>query len=242
MGCSGESRDARCTPGGAHELHRAKVALLIINVLGGAVLGSYVDGFLAHPRSASALWGNVPAFLLPFYTASMLAAAAGYLAFTFFILVRLDPDETMIAGRFSYRAFLWLYAAILAPSALWMPLTFAILAAPSPVPWVVIRIVLAIVGLAALALLVALLGTRPGSHVGPAGWLSRLDIVSHPDGNTRRARVAGIFPAGILTAQWQVGNPRLCQRHNLFEITLHMFHPQSPELARTHFPSWLQGR
>jgi hypothetical protein len=170
IGCCGESRDARRKRGGHVKLHRAKMALLIINVLGGAaVLGSYVDGFLAHPRSASALWGNVPAFLLPFYAVSMLAAAAGYLAFTFFILVRLDPDETRIGGRFFYRVFLWLYAVILAPSALWMPLTFATLAAPSPVLWAVVRIVLAIVGLAALALLVALLGTRPGSHRGARG-------------------------------------------------------------------------
>jgi hypothetical protein len=145
------------------KLHKAKLALLLINIVGGiSVLGSYVYGFLTNPGSTSTLWGKVPAFLLPFYTASMFAAAAGYLAFTFFILVRLDPDETRMAGRFSYRVFLWLYAAILAPSALWMPLTFAILAAPSPVLWVVIRIVLAIVGLASAALLIALLGIRPG--------------------------------------------------------------------------------
>jgi hypothetical protein len=147
------------------KLHRARMALLLVNIAGGiAVLGSYVHGFLTHPHSASALWGNVPAFLLPFYTASMFAAAAGYLAFTFFILVRLDPDGTRGAGGFSYRVFPWLYAAILAPSALWMPLTFAFLAAPSAVLWVVIRIVLAIVGLATLALLVALLGTKPKGH------------------------------------------------------------------------------
>jgi hypothetical protein len=146
------------------KLHKSKLALLMINVAGGiAVLGSYVDGFLTHPGSASALWGKVPAFLLPFYTASMFAAAAGYLAFTFFILVRLDPDK-MGAGRFSYRAFLWLYAAILVPSALWMPLTFAMLAAPSPVIWAAIRIVLAIVGLATVGLFIALLGTRPENH------------------------------------------------------------------------------
>jgi hypothetical protein len=145
-------------------LHKAKRALLAINVVGGiAVLGSYVLGFLRHPGSSSALWGKVPASLLPFYTASMLAAAAGYLAFTFFILVRLDPDETG-ARRFTSRAFPWLYAAILLPSALWMPLTFAMLAAPSPLLWAAIRVVLAIVGLASLGLLVTLLDMKPASH------------------------------------------------------------------------------
>lgn len=80
------------------KLHKAKLALLLINIAGGiAVLGSYVQGFLTHPGSTSALWGNVPAFLLPVYT-RRFAAAAGYLAFTFFILVRLDPDETRVAG------------------------------------------------------------------------------------------------------------------------------------------------
>jgi hypothetical protein len=144
------------------KLHREKLILLVINIAGGiAVLGSYAHGILTHPDSASALWGKVPSLILPFYTASMFAAAAGYLAFTWFILVRVDPDKTMIAGRFRYHAFLWLYAAVLAPSALWMPLTFAMLAAPTPVLWAAIRIALAIVGLASVALFLALLGIRP---------------------------------------------------------------------------------
>jgi hypothetical protein len=146
------------------KLHKSKLALLAINVVGGiAVVGSYVHGFLTHPGSASALWGKVPDLLLPFYTASMLTAAAGYLAFTFFILVRLDPDEKG-SGRVSYGAFLWLYAAILVPSALWMPLTFAMLAGPSLPLWAAIRVVLAMVGLASLGLFIALLGVKPASH------------------------------------------------------------------------------
>jgi hypothetical protein len=146
------------------KLHKAKLGLMTINAVGGvAVLGSYVEGFLTHPASSSALWGKVPAILLPFYTASMLAAAAGYLAFTFFILVTLDPEETG-AGRVPYRAFLWLYAAILVPSALWMPLTFAMLAGPSLLLWATIRIALAIAGLASLGLFVAVLAVKPARH------------------------------------------------------------------------------
>jgi hypothetical protein len=156
------------------KLHRAKVTLLGINIVGGiAVLGSYLWGILANSGTTTALWGSVPASFLPVYTASMFAAAAGYLAFTYFILVKADPEAVMIARHFSYRAFHWLYVAILVPSAFWMPLTFAMLAAPAPLLWAAIRLVLAIVGLSSVALFLALLGTRNG---GPA-WSRRLAIV-----------------------------------------------------------------
>jgi len=180
------------------KLQKAKRGLLIINMAGGiGVLGSYVQGFLTHPSSASALWGNVPAFLLPFYTASMLAAAAGYLAFTFFILVRLDPDETG-AGSVSYGAFLWLYAAILVPSAYWMPLTFAMLAGPSVTLWASIRIVLSIVGLASLGLFIALLRVKPARH----RWARGLAIA----GSTLFFLQTGILDAIVWPAFFPTGS------------------------------------
>jgi hypothetical protein len=54
-----------------------------------------------------------------------------------------------------------LYALILAPSALWMPLTFAMLEAPSGALWAAIRLTLAVVGLASLGLLAAIASARP---------------------------------------------------------------------------------
>src|SRR5512135_2386275 len=105
-------------------MHPKKRLLLLINLLGGfAVLGSYAVG-LTHPNATQILWGGVPEVIRPFYTAGMLAAAAGYFAFTYFIFFRLNPSDTRVAGRFGFGLFSVLYTAVLIPSALWMPLTF----------------------------------------------------------------------------------------------------------------------
>ena len=155
----GTGREAR--------LHPLQRKLIGLNVLGGsAVLGSYAHGFVAHASSVGALWGGVPEALRPLYTLSMFAATAGYFAFTCFVLFRLDPREARIAGRIGYAGFLWLYALILIPSALWMPLTFALLEAPTPWLWAAIRLVLATVGVASLALVLAVRRVRPthGTH------------------------------------------------------------------------------
>jgi hypothetical protein len=147
-----------------HPLQRKGIAL---NVLGGiAVLGSYAHGFVAHASSLGALWGGVPEALRPLYTLCMLAATAGYFAFTFFVLFRLDPGEARISGRIGYAGFLGLYALILIPSALWMPLTFAMLEAPTAWLWAAIRLVLATVGVASLGLVLAVRRVRPtrGTH------------------------------------------------------------------------------
>jgi hypothetical protein len=143
-------------------MRTTKIALLVVNILGGiAVLGSYFLGFATHPRSSSALWGNVPPFLLIPYTVSMLAAAAGYLAFTSFLLFGVRQETEADRRRFAYRSLPWIYLAVLAPSAAWMPLTFIMLDHPSLLLWAAIRVVLGIVGLASIALFLWILGTRP---------------------------------------------------------------------------------
>jgi len=132
-----------------------------LNVIGGiAVLGSYAHGILTHPETRGEVWGGVPEGLRPLYGISMWLAAAGYLAFTGFVLRGLDPREVRLAGGFGYGAFLPLYALVLIPSALWMPLTFAMLERPDPVLWLAIRGVLALVGLGALGIIAALLTLR----------------------------------------------------------------------------------
>ena len=110
---------------------------------------------------------------MPVYTISMFTAAAGYLAFTCFILFRLEPDEVTVAGRFSYDLFLWLYALILVPSALWMPLTFMVIEQPALATWIGVRLVLAIAGVASLLLLVALVLVQPAA---PA-WAHRIAVI-----------------------------------------------------------------
>jgi hypothetical protein len=68
-----------------------------------------------------------------------------------------------VAGRFGYRIFPLIYALILVPSALWMPLTFAMIQEPSAGLWFAIRLTLASVGLGSLMLLTALLSLQPRS-------------------------------------------------------------------------------
>jgi hypothetical protein len=144
-------------------MHPQKRALIWINALGGtAVLASYAWNLLAHPGAGGDFWGGVPASVQSGYVVSMLLAAAGYLAFTRFVF-RLRPAQVEIAGRFGYRIFHLIYALILVPSALWMPLTFAMIQEPSAGLWLAIRLTLAAVGLGSLMLLTALLWLQPRS-------------------------------------------------------------------------------
>jgi len=148
------------------------VWLAALNALGGlAVLGSY--GLLfARPDANDVLWGGVPEGLRALYTHNMLLAAAGYFPFTAVFLLA-DPGRVRFGGGFGYRLIWVLYALVLIPSALWMPLTFAWADAPSTLGWWVIRIDLALVGLGALGLLAALLTMEPR----PARWLHVLAVV-----------------------------------------------------------------
>ncbi len=150
-----------------------KIALLIINItLGSLVLFSYAHGLMTNPKQSGALWGSVPESILPFYTVSMISAALGYLVFTSFILVALDPAKTIIAHRFPYELFLVLYVLILLPSALWMPLTFATIKNPSLLTWVLIRVVLFTVGIASVLLLISIIKVQPNEPK----WAYRLAI------------------------------------------------------------------
>ena len=137
-------------------------ALVLINLFGGiAVLGSYAFCLMSYPEQAGDFWGGIPDGLRPVYTVNMLLAAAGYFAFTFFLMYRLKPATSGGGGRFGLGTFNALYALILIPSALWMPLTFAMLEAPSDALWWAIRLTLAAVGIGSLGLLAGLLAVRP---------------------------------------------------------------------------------
>jgi hypothetical protein len=143
-------------------MHDVQIALGGLNVVGGVlVIGSYLLGVRAHPQTAGQAWGGVPRRLKPFYVASMLTAAAGYFAFTYHVLFSIDPDEVEVLGAFGFGVFILIYALILLPSAIWMPLTFAMLDRPRRWLWWAIRITLLIVGLASLALVIALLTICP---------------------------------------------------------------------------------
>ena len=155
-------------------MHAAKRRMLWINALGGgAVLASYAHGIASNPLTRGDVWGGVPDSLRPLYTVSMLAAAAGYFAFSYFVLFRLDPARTHIGNRFGFGAFNALYGLILVPSALWMPLTFAMLANPSGELWWAIRATLGLVGIGSLGLVAALLAVQSPGATG-ARWVAVL--------------------------------------------------------------------
>jgi hypothetical protein len=120
-----------------------------------------------------ALWGGVPEAIRPAYTAGMLLAAAGYFAFTYFILFRMDPEKVKVFGCCDARIFHLLYLGILIPSALWMPLTFWAVENPSVIAVSVVRGVLILVAVFSLGLLAALLGTKPRE---PA-WAHALAVI-----------------------------------------------------------------
>lgn len=153
-------------------MHTEQIALAVINVIGGIlVIASYVYGLVTQPDFREGLWGYLPERIKPFYTISMLLAAAGYFAFTYLILFVLEPDEVRIANTFDFKLFLVLYALILFPSALWMPLTFKVLKNPGIAMWRTIRITLAVVGIGSFGLLLTILDLRD-SGSSYAYWLA----------------------------------------------------------------------
>ena len=141
--------------------HPAARALAWQNLLGGsAVLASYAWGFTARADAMGALWGGIPEAVRPLYTLNMLLAAAGYFLFTPFVLFRLPPGGTALPFGFGYGLFRTLYALVLWPSALWLPLTFLALDDPSGPLFALVRAVLAATALGSLGLLAAIAGLR----------------------------------------------------------------------------------
>jgi len=154
-------------------VHNQQLTLGLINVVGGIlVLGSYAHGLVTHPANRDAIWGGVPETIKPLYMVNMLFAAAGYLAFTYFVMFSLNRDSAQLANLSGFKVFYIIYAFILFPSALWMPLTYAALGNPdSSLYYWAVRITLAIVGLASLALLGVLLSLHSGES-SPTYWLA----------------------------------------------------------------------
>jgi hypothetical protein len=144
-------------------MHPKKRSWIWLIVLCGTLVPvSYVHGLVTHPEARGELWGGVPEALQPLYTVCMLLAASGFFLFTGFILFRVDPKKDPGDGRPGFGIFPLLYALILIPSALWLPLTFAYMEHPSTWLWWVIRTDLFLVGLGALGLFPALLAFRSG--------------------------------------------------------------------------------
>jgi hypothetical protein len=149
-----------------------QIILLIINIIGCiAVIGSYVLGLRGQSGGANVLWGGVPDNLRPVYTVSMLLSALGFFAFLYYIFFRLNPAQVSIAGVSGFTMFYVIFLGILIASAFWMPLTNMYVSNPGTGIWIGVRVVLAVVGLASIALFVALL-TLQGKVPGTAYWLA----------------------------------------------------------------------
>jgi hypothetical protein len=142
-------------------LERPQQRLAAVIVFGGiAVLASYVHGYVTHPDIRWDIWGGIPGALRMLYTVSMLGAAAGFFPFTLFILLRVRPDSVRFPANGGYGAFTLLYALVLAGSAAWSPLTYAMLESPSATMWLAIRVTLGVVAGASLGLLATLLALK----------------------------------------------------------------------------------
>lgn len=120
--------------------------LLLIAIGGSAVLASYVLAFVYEPEIRSGLWGGIPDSLQGVYTVNMLLAAASFFPATFLLGFKtpLEAFAEQTGSRFG--RLLAAYAAILIPSAMWLPLTALYIQAPTPLLWIAIRVVLFLVG------------------------------------------------------------------------------------------------
>ncbi|MDD5604411.1 MAG: hypothetical protein RBR99_05705 [Dehalococcoidales bacterium] len=142
-----------------------QVGLLVLMVIGGiAVLGSYVFGVKNQAGGTSLLWGGIPQAIRPVYTVSMLVAATGYFFVIYHVLFNLQPSAVKIFESLDYNVFFVVLALILIPSALWMPLTSVYVKSRSTTLKFSIRIVLAVVGIASIAMAWALITLQPQSE------------------------------------------------------------------------------
>ncbi|MBX3274254.1 MAG: hypothetical protein KF729_28565 [Sandaracinaceae bacterium] len=131
-------------------------------VLGPLVLASYVVSARAYPEHLEALWGGVPEAARAAYTANMFLAAAGYLVFTWSLVLCTEHARVrFFGGRVSAAILPLAYLAVLAGSIVWMPLTLHAIDARAPalVPWIVVD--LAVVAAGSLALLGCVLDATP---------------------------------------------------------------------------------
>ena len=157
-------------------MHPKKKTWLAINVLGGmAVLGSYIHGLTTHPETRNALWGTIPEPLQAVYGVTMWLAAGGYFLFSYYFLVRTDGEDVRF-GRLGFGLINVLYALIMLASALWMPLTFAYLANPTPGVWLLVRADLLLVGVGSIGLILALFTMKPRAE-GLAAVLALLGLL-----------------------------------------------------------------
>ena len=143
-------------------MHPQQRQLTLLILLGGPlVLASYVEGIFRHPDTAPLLWGAVPEAVIPYYTANMFVAAAGFFLFTYHLLWQVEPSGIDIAGRFDFRFFSVCYSLIFLGSMTWMPLSLYAVEHQAAHLEGAIDGVLWVTALASVGVLIGLLGIRP---------------------------------------------------------------------------------
>lgn len=153
----------------AREKPESTLRFWAVQAIGGvSVLGSYASGLAAHPAS-DALYGTMPEQIRSFYGVTMIAAAIGYFPMMGFLL-RNRRDARLFGGS-GANLVDGLFAAMLLPSIVWMPATFAFLdgGSTSTALWWLVRAVLLMVALASYGLVAAIVRLRPS---GPFGMLA----------------------------------------------------------------------
>lgn len=147
-----------------------RALLLMIAFGGSAVLASYVIAFVLEPAVRSGLWGGIPESWQGFYTVNMLLAATSFFPATFLLGFKTPLERFREMTGLPWEGLMAAYAAILMPSALWLPLTAFHIQSPSLILWILIRIVLFIVGGGASAVLVMLV--RRAGHGPSLAWVA----------------------------------------------------------------------
>lgn len=176
-------------------MNAQQIGLLVLIVIGGiSVLGSYVFGIRNQAGGTSLLWGGIPRAIRPVYTVSMLVAAAGYFFVIYHVLFNLEPSSVKIFEVLGYNLFFVIFALILVPSALWMPLTSVYVKSNSATLKCSIRIVLAVVGLASIAMVWALATLDPQ----PEGIFKYLAIYGSAYFAFHTAVLDGVFWSALM--------------------------------------------
>jgi hypothetical protein len=135
--------------------------MVVVNLIGGpGVLATYAWGIETYPVLAPALWGDVPPAAQTPYTANMFVAAAGYLAFTWYLFRYVKPEEVRVFGR-GFGIFNLAYAGILIFSGIWMPLSLYALDTGNASLFPLIVVDLGLVAVSSLTMLAGLVAIRP---------------------------------------------------------------------------------
>lgn len=140
---------------------------LAINIVGGLlVLASYYWG-LKSDKGVDAFWGGVPDSIKSVYAVSMLVSATAFFIFSAYVFKNIGTGSV---------PYLISFGIIQIASALWMPLVDVMVSNPSTILWIVIRIVLTVVGLAAIAIFILLLKMFP-KHSGLFYYSSLIGLI-----------------------------------------------------------------